>query len=66
MKKTICFILFIFMVMFGAIPMDFAFQARAVSPGAEPEISSKSAYLVDYQTGTVIFEKNAEERLQIA
>jgi len=66
MKKTICFILFIFMTMFGVLPQGAVGRAVAASPGAEPEISSKSAYLVDYQTGTVVFEKNADEKLPIA
>ena len=66
MNKTICCILFIFMTMFGVLPQGAVGRVVAASPGAEPEISSKSAYLVDYQTGTVVFEKNADEKLPIA
>ena len=64
MKKTICFILFVFMLAFGlVVPMP---ETTAFAENAMPEITSKSAYLVDYQTGTVVFEKNADERLPIA
>ena len=66
MKKTICFILFIFMAMFGILPQGLTKVVVAASSGELPEISSKSAYLVDYQTGTVVFEKNSDERLPIA
>lgn len=64
MKKTICFILFVFVLSFGLVfPMP---VATAFAENAMPEITSKSAYLVDYQTGTVVFEKNADERLPVA
>ncbi|MBQ7918059.1 MAG: D-alanyl-D-alanine carboxypeptidase [Clostridia bacterium] len=64
MKKTICFILFVFMLAFClVVPMP---ETTAFAENAMPEITSKSAYLVDYQTGTVVFEKNADERLPIA
>ena len=64
MKKTICFILSVFMLAFGlSFPIK---ESVAFAENAMPEITSKSAYLVDYQTGTVVFEKNADERLPIA
>jgi D-alanyl-D-alanine carboxypeptidase (penicillin-binding protein 5/6) len=33
---------------------------------SKPDISASSALLVEYETGTVIYEKNADERLPIA
>ena len=65
MKKTICFILFVFMCSFGLNINTYAMAAKG-STSDEPQITSKSALLVDYQTGTVIFEKNADDRLSIA
>ena len=66
MKKTICFILFVFMTIFGMRVPEFRFVSIAAGNGDMPDISSKSAILMDYQTGTVVFEKNADERLPIA
>lgn len=65
MKKTIWFILFVFIFSFGFVGNP---KAMAVSKSSteQPQITSKSALLVDYQTGTVVFEKNADERLPIA
>ncbi len=65
MKKTIWFILFVFIFSFGIIGTPKA-MAVTKSSTEQPQITSKSALLVDYQTGTVVFEKNADERLPIA
>jgi serine-type D-Ala-D-Ala carboxypeptidase (penicillin-binding protein 5/6) len=35
----------------------------AVNPDAMPEISAKQAIAIDYQTGFVMFERNADERM---
>lgn len=66
MKKTICVIMFLFLFILGiSFPTASAYAVTEKQPGL-PNISSKSALLLDYQTGTVIFEKDADERLPIA
>ena len=58
-------ILFVFIFSFGA-NCKISASAATNNGAEEPKITSKSALLVDYQTGTVVFEKNADEQLPIA
>ena len=66
MKKFNCFILFIFAMLLFVPMTNYSVVAVSKNDSGTPEISSKSAYLVDYQTGAVIYEKNSDERLPIA
>lgn len=62
--SKIWFVLIFCAVLF--LPL-FASSNKAFAAGDEEiKISSKSAVLVDYNSGTVIFQKNADERLPIA
>ena len=65
MKKTIWFILFVFIFSLGA-GCNVNAVAVTKTTSEQPQITSKSALLVDYQTGTIVFEKNADEQLPIA
>jgi len=48
----------------NARPAAPAAQPRApVNPDAMPEITAKQAIAIDYQTGFVMFERNADERM---
>ena len=66
MKKSIiclvCAFVFAFLVFTPNMSTGFAKSSDV----AMPEISAKSGLLIDYNTGSVIFEKNANERLPIA
>ncbi len=62
MKKTVL-ILTAIAVMFGVIFGSSGFASAAVS---EITTSAKSAYLMDFDTGTVIYKQNENEKLQIA
>ena len=71
MKKPIIFILILISTfIFGFQNLIFgagATGAFAISDElAKPEITAKSALLIEYNTGAVIYEKNANERLPIA
>lgn len=62
--KTALFILVSFiMLAFGANTGTFAF---ATNLSKELNINAKSAYLIDYKTGTEIYSKNADTQLPIA
>lgn len=66
-KRIICYMiafLSVFLIGFGG-------NGKKVYAAKSPEsesfnITSKSALLLDYETGTVLYEKNANERLPIA
>ena len=64
MKKGILFLLVAFSMILSAFSgFVFCTQARADSG---LKISSKSAILIDYDSGRVVFEKNPDEKLPIA
>ena len=57
----------IFLLIFALfIPFMKPIQNASALSNDDLKITSKSAFLVDYQTGFVIFEKNADEKLPIA
>lgn len=62
MKKTIM-ILTAFAVLFGVI---FGASGFVFAANNEISTSAKSAYLMDFDTGTVIYKQNENEKLQIA
>ena len=67
MKKrfSVFFIVFAFILSLGAIG-SLSFKSKAFAEEFEEKIESKSAYLADYNSGTVVYEKNAAEHLPIA
>ena len=69
MKKIICiFFMMIFAVCFCGFSNSFlvANAAGKQHKFDDLNISSKSAFLIDYNSGTVIFEKNANDKLPVA
>lgn len=67
MKKrfSVFFIVFAFILSLGAIG-SFSFKSKVFAEGFDEKIESESAYLADYNSGTVIYEKKAAEHLPIA
>ncbi len=68
MKKLI-FKLFLILLSFGFVLNVLpTFTAHAIKnePSIENQITAKSGLLIDYHSGKVLFEKNANERLPIA
>ncbi len=67
MKKrfSVFFISLAFVLSFGAIG-SLSFKGKVFADGLEDKIESKSAYLVDYNSQSVIYEKNAAAHLPIA
>ena len=67
MKKrfSVFFIIFAFMLSLGAVT-SFSLKTKAFAEGFGDNIESKSAILADYNSGTVIYEKNPKEHLPIA
>ena len=63
MKKTI--ILYIIFAINLIMPVLFAPQIQAYANIGE-DFSAKAMYLMEYETGTVLFEKNAKEKLPVA
>ncbi len=67
MRKTLCFLI-LFAMLLGAAPQAGAQALEKAEPLAEVtaaaavEVSAPSAILIDAATGTVLFEKNADER----
>lgn len=62
--KRLFLILFVLTVVFAvSVP---AFGITSAAENAEVDSSAKSAYLMDYDTGTVIYAKRENERLPIA
>ena len=69
MKKPIIFLLIIFMSLFFAVPSSintFAFAKTKTESEDTLKISAKSCLLLDYNSGTVLYDKNSNERLPIA
>ena len=68
MKKPIIFILLTFLVLsFSFFPQGgFNNKKSAFAESDNLSISAKSALLIDYDSETVIYEKNSSERLPIA
>ncbi len=70
MKKPIIFLSLIIMFMFlicPAINLNLAIATNLKTEElCEPKITAKSALLVDYTSGKVLYQKNAEEKLPIA
>lgn len=69
MKKPIIFLFLILFTFMFIVPANYCGITRAANVADEiskPEITSKSALLLDYNSGTVIFEKDADKRLPIA
>ncbi len=71
-KLIICFLLLI-MCLFSVYPLNFeidktyAFNGKTKTEVQENlKISARAGLLLDYQTGSVLFEKNSSERLPIA
>ena len=71
MKKPI---IFIFLAMFLIFPFSFfgmnvslvAAKNTASESLEKPKITARSALLLDYTSGTVLFSKNEDERLPVA
>ncbi len=71
MKKSIIFFIAVFLVMISVFQLTSITPSKtyATADNSEVEsleISAKSALLMDYDTETVCYEKNANERLPIA
>ena len=71
MKKTIICLLFVIMQIFMCLPNtlkmnDANAYSKKENDFAEMKISAKSGYLIDYNSGKVLFEKNSDEKLPIA
>lgn len=74
MKKTIVCLIFTFvmlLVFFPSTNSEVRISSYAVSTSIERsesavDLSSKSGYLIDYNTGKILFEKKSDERLPIA
>lgn len=68
MKKSILYLIFV--VLFGVFlsvsTEVLSYSARAADIKTDLMLSAKSALLVDAETGTIVFEKNANDRLPIA
>lgn len=64
-KFSVLFIVFIFILSLGAIG-SISFKSKVLAECFVDEIESKSAYLIDYNSKTVIYEKNASKHLPIA
>jgi len=69
-KIGVCFLA---LVLFGGIAFGFVMRARSSSAGAYSavaadsiSVNAKSALLMDYHTGTIVFEQNANARMPIA
>ena len=65
MKKPILFLCLIFLFTLFVSPMA-QNKTFGVTKSEDLKLSAKSALLVDYDSNTVIYEKNANERLPIA
>ncbi len=59
-KKITCRILVL------SIILSFMIQTEAFSEIKEPEVHATGAILMDYETGRVLYEKNADEPLAMA
>ena len=69
MKNPIIFLFLILFTFMFIVPANYCGITRAanvVDEISRPEITSKSALLIDYNSGSVIFEKDADKRLPIA
>lgn len=69
MKKPIIFLMLILMLTFGLgfySNINPASNAHAEKTIIQPKITAKSALLIEYNSGNVLFEKNSDERLPIA
>lgn len=69
MKKTIIFFSALLLVLFSfqtAVLTSFATNKTDKSEMEDLKVTAKSALLLDYESETVIYEKNANERLPIA
>lgn len=64
-KSIICLLLAIMQLSLFFLPKSNLNKGYAVSEQSI-ELTAKSALLIDYDTGTVVFEKNANDRLPIA
>ena len=66
MKRPIIFLLILLFASLIFLPNALKDTSYAVKSNSDISISAKSALLVDYNSDTVIFEKNADQRLPIA
>ena len=69
MKKPIIFLMMILMLtfVFGTQQnLKLTSNAYAEKNSIQPKITAKSALLIEYNSGNVLFEKNSDERLPIA
>lgn len=67
MKKSIIFLLMFSLLFAFALPVaPIVASAKTNSESSELKITSKSALLMDAASGTVVYEKNPNERLPIA
>lgn len=69
MKKPIIFLMMILMLtfVFGLqSSLNLTSNAYAEKNSIQPKITAKSALLIEYNSGNVLFEKNSDERLPIA
>ena len=68
MKKPIIFLMSMFIFLFAfACPITInARSSFASNQQVQPKISAKSALLIEYNSGKVLFEKNADEKLPSA
>lgn len=69
MKKITLYLIFM-LLMFGFcvqnIPLKTSFATNKTSSEETLKLTAKSVYLIDYKSGTVIYEKNSSDRLPVA
>lgn len=65
-KSIICLLVILLQICCIFLPSGQENVSYATSGEVVPEISAKSGLLIEYNTGSVIYEKNSNERLPIA
>ena len=65
MKKYVISFLLIFCLSVLCVSSNFFVNTYAIMPG-ESAFTAKSLYLIDYNSGQVLYEKDAEKQLPVA
>ena len=66
MKRVKIYKFFIFLLIFAFFMVSKNVKCNLAYGFEDSDITAKSALLVDYETGTILYEKNSNERLPIA
>lgn len=70
MKKTIICLIVVIMQMFIVLPSNgqilYCAYSKNINNSDEINLKSKAGYLIDFNSGKILFEKNSDERLPIA